>query len=81
MKIKEELLVWLRVVAIFLICISLGMVLIELAIAPGLRWLLYDELYRFPSTPRIVVTALRVVILSVGLGTIIWFARRCIFVR
>lgn len=81
MKIKYELSVWLRFVVIFLICISLGMVLIELAVAPDLRWILYGESYRFPSTARILVTAFRVVVLSFGLGTIIWFARKFMSVR
>lgn len=74
--IKDEFLVWLKVVVILLLCLLPIMALVEVAVGPALRWLLYDELYKFPSFARLKLTALRVVLISCSTGTILCFARR-----
>jgi hypothetical protein len=75
-KIKDEFWIWLKVVVILLLCLLPIMALVEIVVGPALRWLLYDELYKFPTFSRLKLTGLRVTLISFSTGTILCFARR-----
>ena len=70
---KFEFLMWLRFVALLFIGLIVTMTIVEVLAVPALRWVLYDELYKLPSLNRIFIVLVRVVLISLFAGTILWY--------
>lgn len=70
---KFEFLMWFRFVILLFIGLSVTMTIAEMLAIPALRWLLYDELYQLPSLNRIFIVLVRVVLISLFAGTILWY--------
>lgn len=72
-KTSFELYRWAYYLLYWFIAIGLGTLIIDFAVTPALRWLLYDASYRLPTWNRVGRFALYVVFMSLFAGTITWF--------
>jgi hypothetical protein len=72
-RTKFELLRWVYHIFLFSIGIGAIVLLSEFLIGPVYGWWIYDHLYQFPTSQRLLRLAMTTVELSVFVGTGSWY--------
>lgn len=71
-KTSFELFRWMHLVVLWLIVMTLGVAIVEVAIGPVLQWLLNDAPYQLPMWDRVRRMALFVAFIGFFAGTASW---------